>query len=205
MKTSDSIKNITEALIKAHAEIKHAIKDKVNPHFRSQYATLESVIDSSKQVLLNNGIVVVQGSNRDGFLITKLIHSSGEFFESELSLMLDKQNMQSLGSAMSYARRYSLAAMLNMAQVDDDAEQSVQNQSKNQEPKKQAQEPKQETSKTPLTNAGKVINYGKSLGFDEFSIKLFATEWSGMPVDLNTLNNDQCRSLCEYMKAKKEG
>lgn len=122
MRTSDTVSEITKAMVKSQSEINHAFKDAKNPHFRSAYATLESVIDASKASLIKNGINVFQTVDREGYLITRLQHESGEWFESEMTLMLDKQTMQSLGSSLSYARRYSLAAILNIAQTDDDAQ-----------------------------------------------------------------------------------
>lgn len=119
MKTSEQVELIAAALIKAQANINHAGKDAQNPHFRNDYASLESVIDASKKTLLDNEVTVIQAPG-DGVLVTRLQHSSGQFIETELKLLLSKQDMQGLGSAITYARRYSLAAMLNIAQVDDD-------------------------------------------------------------------------------------
>jgi hypothetical protein len=132
MKTSETQTAITKAIVLAQAEITHATKDAKNPHFKSKYATLEAVIDASKAALLKNGINVFQVVDRDGFLTTRLQHESGEWVESEMTLMLDKQTMQSLGSAISYARRYALAAMLNIAQTDDDANEADQANNKQQ-------------------------------------------------------------------------
>lgn len=124
MKTSDSISKISEALAKAHAKIKHAIKDANNPHFRNDYASLESVIDASKEALLEQGIVVIQ-SPSTASLTTRLQHASGEFFEDQIGLLFVKQDMQGLGSAITYARRYALAAFLNISQADDDGNAST--------------------------------------------------------------------------------
>lgn len=123
MKTSESLSNLASALLKAHQKIKHAQKNAKNPHFRNDYATLESVIDASKEALLEQGIVVLQAPN-GASLTTRLQHSSGEYIETELNLLLTKQDMQGLGSAITYARRYSLAALLNMAQADDDGNEA---------------------------------------------------------------------------------
>lgn len=123
MKTSETTAEITKALVKASAAIKHATKDAKNPHFRNDYASLESVIDASKETLLDNGIVVLQAPG-NGVLTTRLQHSSGEFFESEINLVLTKNDMQGLGSAITYARRYSLAALLNISQADDDGNEA---------------------------------------------------------------------------------
>lgn len=119
MKTSETVAKISEALVKASTKIKHAIKDRENGHFKNVYATLSSVIDASKEALLEQGVVVIQGASNTT-LTTRLQHSSGEFIESELTLILTKNDMQGLGSAITYARRYSLASMLNISQEDDD-------------------------------------------------------------------------------------
>ena len=120
--------NISKALVEAHKKIGHAKKDAKNPHFKNDYATLESVIDASKQSLLENGIIVIQSLSEKS-LTTRLQHVSGEFIESSIDLLVDKGNMQGLGSASTYARRYSLAAMLNIAQSDDDGNEASLNHS----------------------------------------------------------------------------
>lgn len=120
MKTSESVVKITEALLKASRNIKHAQKDANNSHFKNSYATLESCIDASKDELLNVGIIVLQTPG-DGVLTTRLQHASGEFFEDTMKLVLSKADMQGLGSALTYARRQSITAFLFMSQSDDDA------------------------------------------------------------------------------------
>lgn len=124
MNTSESVKLITAALLKAEAKIKHAIKDGNNPHLRNNYATLESVIDASKEFLLENDIIVIQAPG-NGVLTTRLQHSSGEFFETVTNLVIEKQTCQGVGSALTYFRRYSLAALLNITQQDDDGNLST--------------------------------------------------------------------------------
>lgn len=119
MRTSSEVNLISTALIVAQSKIKHATKDAKNPHFKNDYATLEAVIDASKSALLEQDIAVLQGMNGD-VLTTRLQHKSGQFFESDVRLVLSKQDMQGLGSAITYARRYSLAAMVNITQQDDD-------------------------------------------------------------------------------------
>lgn len=126
MKTSESVKTIMPALIKAQAKIGHAAKDATNPHFKNKYATLESVIDASKGPLLENKILISQSLNTDNVLVTTLFHESGEFLQSEIKLMLNKQDMQQLGSAVTYGRRYALAALLGISQEDDDGNAAAQ-------------------------------------------------------------------------------
>lgn len=121
MKTSESVKALATSLILAQNKIKHAAKDSQNPHFRNDYASLESVIDATKQALLDQDTAVLQGISADGSsLTTRLQHASGEFIETECKLVLSKADMQGLGSAITYARRYALAAIMNISQADDD-------------------------------------------------------------------------------------
>jgi hypothetical protein len=119
MKTSETITKITTALILAGDKIKHAIKDAQNNHMKNTYATLGSVIDAVKDELLKVDVVIIQSPDSKS-LVTRLQHVSGEYIENTMDLILTKNDMQGLGSAITYARRYSLAAMLNIAQEDDD-------------------------------------------------------------------------------------
>lgn len=121
MKSSESTKLISADLVKAHENIKHASKDSKNPHFKNDYASLESVIDATKAELLKCNIVMLQGMTEDGLsLATRLQHSSGEFFETYTKVVLSKNDMQGLGSAITYARRYGGASINNISQADDD-------------------------------------------------------------------------------------
>lgn len=157
MKTSTEIKNISKALIAAHKKIGHAMKDKTNPHFKSTYATLESVIDASKDALSDNELMVAQTTKDDNILVTTLIHSSGEFLQSEMKLILQKNDMQGLGSALSYARRYSLAAILNISQTDDDGNEASQVENKS--PKAPFSEKKK--SMIPENPGDYTVKFGK--------------------------------------------
>lgn len=112
-----------KALIKAQSEMEHVKKDSTNPHFKNRYASLEAVIDATSRVFQANGFAVMQPCGRDElgvYVETKLLHSTGEAFSSKVYLVLDKQNMQGLGSAITYARRYGLLGMACLAPEDDD-------------------------------------------------------------------------------------
>lgn len=124
MKQSEQISNLVKALVKAQKEIKHAHKDAQNPHYRNEYATLESVIDATKEFLQKNGLVIVQMVTPQNTLVTSLMHESGEFIQSEMNLIVEKNTMQAVGSAISYARRFSWAAICGVAQTDDDGEEA---------------------------------------------------------------------------------
>jgi hypothetical protein len=127
MKTSESIVNIATALAASQTEIKNVVKDATgqfsNDKTKKTYATLAAVIDETKDLLSKNGIVVIQAL-QDKSMVTRLLHISGEWIESSFELMIEKPTMQGLGSACTYARRYSLAAMLNIAQADDDGQEA---------------------------------------------------------------------------------
>lgn len=128
MKQSENIEKIALALVKAQSEMGTAIKDSNNPFFKSSYADLQSVWEAIREPLANNGLSVTQLLNYvDGkpTLQTLLLHSSGQFIGSEVTIPLTKSDPQSLGSAITYMRRYSLAAIVGLYQVDDDAESAM--------------------------------------------------------------------------------
>ena len=129
MLTSDSIKELATALAKAQAEITDAKKDATNPHFNKQYADLASIWDACRAALTKNGISVVQMTRpsdaQEVVVITRLCHSSGEWMQGELALPVTKGDAQGYGSALTYARRYALAAAVGVAPEDDDAQAAV--------------------------------------------------------------------------------
>jgi hypothetical protein len=124
MKKSDEIGDLASALSKVQGQLKPAIKDSNNPFFKSKYADLNAVWDSCRELLNENGLSVAQltGGDADGVIVeTMLMHSSGQWLSSELYLPLAKHDAQGVGSAMTYGRRYGLAAMVGIvADVDDD-------------------------------------------------------------------------------------
>jgi hypothetical protein len=124
MKTSESLGKIAPALLQAQREIRFAAKDAKNPHFKNTYADLPAVIDAVKGPLNDAGIIFIQtpAPSDDGklHLTTRLIHESGEWIESTAVTPLQKADPQGVGSAITYMRRYSLAAITGLYQDDDD-------------------------------------------------------------------------------------
>ena len=122
-------KNIYTALAAAQAEIGRALKDAENPHFRSKYADLASVMDACMSALNKNGIAVVQPvefSELGEQVRTILYHGESETSaEGAVPLLLGKRDMQGLGSAITYARRYGLMTMAGVAADDDDGNAAV--------------------------------------------------------------------------------
>jgi hypothetical protein len=117
----ESMSNVCKALAAAQGKLRKAVKDSTNPHFRSRYADLESVIEAMREPFASEGLAVVQ-SVSDGNLVTTIFHASGESITSSVPLYIQKQDMQGVGSAITYARRYGLAAACGISQTDDDGE-----------------------------------------------------------------------------------
>lgn len=123
MKKSESIASLAEALSKAQGEIVGAKKDENNPFFKSKYADLASVWDACRGPLSKHGLSVIQAPTRidgDLVLLTVLAHRSGEWVESEYPLRPVREDPQGMGSCLTYARRYALAALVGVYQIDDD-------------------------------------------------------------------------------------
>ena len=102
-----------------------AVKDSSNPFFKSKYADLSSVWDACRVQLAANNLCVIQTTAEaaDGaVLITTLAHSSGEWIRSVLPIKVKDNSPQAQGSGLTYARRYALAAIVGVSQIDDDAE-----------------------------------------------------------------------------------
>jgi hypothetical protein len=122
---SAEIKDLALALSLAQAEIGGAVKDSRNPHFGSNYADLESVCEAAREPLAKHKLAVTQTTEKtaDGiFLVTTLMHASGQFIRGRCPLILQKQDMQGLGAAITYARRFALSAIVGIHQTDDDGE-----------------------------------------------------------------------------------
>lgn len=125
MRTSEGISDLAKALTTVQASLAPAKRDSTNPYYNSTYADLSSVWESCRETLAKNGLCVIQG-NRVGesntlIVVTTLIHESGQWVQSELCLPLSKSDPQGVGSAMTYGRRYGLAAIVGIvADADDD-------------------------------------------------------------------------------------
>lgn len=124
MKHSDELKNIAKALAKFQADIKDPARDKDNPYFKSKYVALDGLLAAVRPVLATNGLSFIQSpvsNGQDMGVTTLLMHDSGEWIESDpFVLHAVKNDPQSGGSAITYARRYSLSAVLGVAWDDDD-------------------------------------------------------------------------------------
>jgi hypothetical protein len=126
--SSPEIGKLVEAFSKAQAVMEGAVEDSQNPFFKSKYADLSSVWKACRKPLTDNGLCIIQTTEVDSdgtYLITTLAHSSGQWIKGKLPIILTKSDPQSLGSAITYYRRYSLSAMCGVCPADDDAESAM--------------------------------------------------------------------------------
>lgn len=125
---SPEINKLLEALAKAQSIMQGAIEDSQNPFFKSKYADLTSVWEACREPLTKNGLSVVQtiqiidGGN---CLVTILGHLSGQWIKSVLPITPSKNDIQALGSAITYCRRYALSSLVGVCPIDDDGEQAM--------------------------------------------------------------------------------
>lgn len=122
---SEAINELALALAKAQGQITGALKDSSNPFFKSKYADLASCWDACRKQLSENNLSVVQTTDViDGIVVVRTIlaHSSGQWVSGILPVKTKDDGPQAQGSGITYARRYALAAIVGLAQIDDDAE-----------------------------------------------------------------------------------
>ena len=125
MMKSESIGNLAKALSQVQAVLRGAIKDSNNPFFKSSYADLSSVWDACREPLAKHGLSIIQTTDvaDNGVIVeTTLAHESGEWISGRLLLNPTKHDPQGIGSALTYGRRYSLAAIVGVCPEDDDGE-----------------------------------------------------------------------------------
>ena len=129
IRTSDQVAELAGALAKAQAEMENVAKDRENPHFRSRYATLGGVLDEVRPKLAKHGIALIQmpvnGEGANIGVVTRLIHSSGQWIESAVYVSPAKYDAQGVGSVLTYLRRYSAMAMGGVGPEDDDGNAAI--------------------------------------------------------------------------------
>lgn len=122
-KHSENIADLAAALCKAQGEIAAADKDSENPHFKSRYADLASIIAAVREPLSKNGLCFTQSPSTAGSMVTvetTIWHQTGQYLKGYLSISCNDSRPQSIGSGISYAKRYALQSMLGVASEDDD-------------------------------------------------------------------------------------
>ena len=116
---------LLSAILAVQAEVGTLPKDATNPHFKSRYTPLDTIVEKVGPVINKHGLVwmtlPVRDDNGEPALTYRLAHAaSGEVLEGTMPLLLAKRDAQGLGSAITYARRYSLCSVLNLVADDDD-------------------------------------------------------------------------------------
>jgi hypothetical protein len=135
MRTSETVATIASAVVAAAADLQPVMKDATNPAFRNKYATLDAIMEQVRPVLAAHGLAVLQGvvhpetenGKVTGLAVeTRLLHRSGEWISSMVTLPVEKSTAQGAGSAISYGRRYGLSALLGLTAEDDDGNAASQ-------------------------------------------------------------------------------
>jgi len=129
--SSEELQDLFCALAKAQEEMEVAKTENVNPFYKSKYADFNSVVKASRKCLTKNGLSVIQRVLTNGtdkmYLFTRLCHSSGQWIEAKMPINPPKTDIQSIGSYITYLRRYNYASIVGVATSDDDdAEAAMQ-------------------------------------------------------------------------------
>lgn len=152
MLKSDSIGALGAALAKAQGEIRAAAREANNPFYGKPYSDLSAVWEACREQLSKNGLAVVQTTdNAENKIIieTTLIHASGEWVSGRLSLAPTKNDPQGVGSAITYGRRYALAAIVGIAPEGEDDDGNAASGLGGKEEEKAAEPPKGATESCP--------------------------------------------------------
>lgn len=156
---SDSITEIAKAFVGFQAEVKNPFNSTENSFFGNKYATLADVLNEVRPVLAKHGLSILQIPSIEKGLVcltTLILHESGEWIEPDpLMMSVEKQNAQGIGSSLTYARRYSLSAILGVASEDDDDGNEASQPGK--KPPQKATPKKKATASTPKKDGLKEI------------------------------------------------
>ena len=161
---SNDIKELAAALAKAQGAMKPAAQSGKNPHFKSTFATLQDVWEAATPALHENGLSVVQSTEAQDdaglTVVTMLLHASGQWMRGEVRIPLAKADAQAVGSAISYGRRYGLAAMLGIvADEDDDGNAATAA-----APARREAPPRQDLPRRSSSPADRVMPFGRNKG-----------------------------------------
>lgn len=160
------MKEVSAALVKAQKDFGPALKTNTNPHFKSKYADLAACVEAVIDALNANGIALIQRNIEcaSGVCVeTVFVHESGEMLSSgPLHVPASKQDPQGYGSALTYARRYSLMAACGIAPEDDDGNAGAKGVQEQRRPKSKDDKDNPATI-TAAVNAGKAAEVAKHL------------------------------------------
>jgi hypothetical protein len=162
---SESIAKIAAAYVKFQSEVEAVKKGSANPFFKSKYADLSAVREAIREPLANNGLAILQepGPTVNGMvsLTTTLLHTSGEYMRSTLTLSVTKADAQGCGSGITYARRYAMQSVAGVTPEDDDGNAASGNHP--QQPAAPSKPAKRPTTPAPQQATGPVFYSTDSL------------------------------------------
>ena len=192
------MENIYKAFVKFQSEFKGMKPDSSNPFFKSTYISLDGILETVRPILAKNGLAVIQEATGDGdyiFVKTKLIHESGEMIETEvLKMKPQKNDPQSMGSCITYSKRYQLAALLGICEcIDDDANIATYGNS--------SPEQSKSTGKLSAKQVGRLLAIGLKAGIKEPEIKkVIKTEFGKDKIE--DLSIEAYNSICSRLEVK---
>lgn len=207
MERSENINELATALAKAQGAMSHAVKDSLNPGYKSRYADLASVWEACRKPLADNGLSITQlpePAETGLRLNTILMHTSGQFISSKIQMPLMKTDPQGYGSALTYARRYALAAIVGVYQDDDDAQSATEQHNKATVQAVQQAQPKPEYASEAQVKA--IFAKGSALGMDNTTVVKALNKQYGIS-KLDELSKRQASEVLQRMNeaaAKKE-
>ena len=192
------MENICKAFVKFQSEFKGMKPDSSNPFFKSTYISLDGILETARPILAKNGLAVIQEATGDGdyiFVKTKLIHESGEMIETEvLKMKPQKNDPQSMGSCITYSKRYQLAALLGICEcIDDDANIATYGNSSPDQSKS--------TGKLSAKQVGRLLAIGLKAGIKEPEIKKVIKAEFGKD-KIEDLSIEAYNSICSRLEAK---
>jgi hypothetical protein len=191
--TSEQLGQLAKALAAAQFEMGAAVKGSVNPHFKSRYADFAAVVDASRPVLAKQGLALIQGTASEGATVTvatRLLHTSGEWIESALTLTARDASPQALASVLTYGRRYGWSTLIGLAaDEDDDGEKASP----------RPAQPVQEASSVPAGFAEWLMDLEAIA--DEGTERLKQT-WSQSPLAFRSHLSNTQRGLVDQLKVR---
>ena len=196
MRTSEEVKQIIPALLKVQANIKGMRPDASNPFFKNKYITLDGILEYIRPILADADVLLVQQAHSEGDyaeVTTTLYHKSGEYMTTEpLRLRPSKNDAQQVGSAITYAKRYQLSALLGISsEVDDDGNKATHG----------ADKPRANQRTLSDAQIKRFYAIAKSVGISEqVAMDTVQAKYGVLPIEMTRKQYDE---VCNSLEAKK--
>lgn len=210
MNKSEQTNELSAAMAKAQAEMKIAEKNGLNPHFKNHFSTIADIWKASVPALSKNGLSVVQSTEAtdDGrcFLVTLLLHTSGQWISGRYPIISMKQDPQSLKSAITYAKRATWDAMVGLAseEDDDDGNAASESEQKRAAPASKSPNPQQGSGDPKGISDAQIKRlYAicKAKGWTESQLKSYMQHAMGFD-STRMLDRKQYDDLCHTIETK---